>query len=97
MFILNLFEQKKKQFFALFKKNFLYNNVTVNLDNMPAELLFLDEDDEMNIEEETNDLATDSSEKNHRNNYTSSFFICELSGCFPIFFLILSCAREKFR
>ena len=63
MFILNLFEQKKKQFFALFKKNFLYNNVTVNLDNMPAELLFLDEDDEMNIEEETNDLAIDSSEK----------------------------------
>lgn len=63
MFILNLFEQKKKQFFTLFKKNFLYNNVTVNLDNMPAELLFLDEDDEMNIEEETNDLAIDSSEK----------------------------------
>ena len=30
---------------------------------MPAELLFLDEDDEMNIEEETNDLAIDSSEK----------------------------------
>lgn len=64
---------------------------------MPAELLFLDEDDEMKIEEETNDLAIDSSEKNHRNNYTSSFFICELSACFPIFFLTLSCAREKIR
>ena len=30
---------------------------------MPAGLLFLDVDDEMNIEEETNDLAIDSSEK----------------------------------
>ena len=64
MFILNLFEQKKKKnSLPYLKKNFLYNNVTINLDNMPAELLFLDEDDAMNIEEETNDLAIDSSEK----------------------------------
>lgn len=80
MFILNLSEQKKKKnSLPYLKKISPYNNVTINLDNMPAELLFLDEDDEMNIEEETNDLAIDSSEKNHRNNYTSSFFICELS------------------
>ena len=65
MFILNLFKKKKKKKNSLpyLKKNFLYNNVTINLDNMPAELLFLDEDDAMNIEEETNDLAIDSSEK----------------------------------
>ena len=32
---------------------------------MPAGLLFLVEDDEMNMEEEINDLTIDSSEKNH--------------------------------
>lgn len=88
---------EKKNYLPYFKKSSLYNNVTINLDNMPAGLLFLVEDDEMNMEEEINDLTIDSSEKNHRNNYTSSFFICELSAWFPIFFLTLSCAREKFK
>lgn len=54
--------------------------MAINLDNMPAELLFLDEDDEMNIEEETNDLAIDSSEKTIETSilHPSSSVSCQL-------------------
>ena len=48
--------------------------MTINLDKMPTELLFLNEEQEMEIEVEPSDSTIDLSEKNHRNNYTSLFF-----------------------